>query len=154
MLLSLKHSAIAATLALGIATLPAAPALAWGDREKGFVAGIATAIIVDEILKDARKTKPHHAAPPPVAPKPVHVKPTYGSIHATPAARAFNTYSRAERQAIQRSLRSMGYYYGRIDGAFGPGTYDAVAAYARDAGAAGQLASAGGAFGVYDSLIY
>ncbi len=48
----------------------------------------------------------------------------------------------------------MGYYYGGIDGAFGPGTYNAVTAYARAAGASGSLGSTGGAYALYDGLIY
>ncbi len=108
---SLKSSAVAALTALSIAAVPAAPAQAWGDKEQGFVAGVAAAVIIDEILKQNRKAR---ATPP--APAPVYVAPTHTSIYATPAARAFNSYSRGERKAIQRSLRSMGYYHGGIDG--------------------------------------
>lgn len=146
---SLKSSAVAALTAISIAAVPAAPAQAWGEKEQGFVAGVAAAVIIDEILKQNRKAR---ATPP--APAPVYVAPTHTSIYATPAARAFNSYSRGERKAIQRSLRSMGYYYGGIDGKFGPGTYNAVTAYARAAGASGNLGSNGGAFSIYDSLIY
>lgn len=150
MLLSLKSSALAAVTALSIAALPATPAKAWGEKEQSFVAGVATAIIIDEILKQNRKSK---VVPAP-APKPVYVAPAPTSIYATPVARAFNSYSKAERRAIQRSLRSMGYYYGGLDGSFGPGTYNAVVAYARDAGATSHLSSNGGAFAIYDGLIY
>jgi peptidoglycan hydrolase-like protein with peptidoglycan-binding domain len=151
---SLKSTAVAAVTALSVAANPAAPAQAWGDKEQGFVAGVATAIIVDEILKQGRKSREAKSAPVyQPAPAPVYA-PTHTSIYSTPAARAFNSYSRGERKAIQRSLRSMGYYYGGIDGAFGPGTYNAVAAYARAAGATGSLGSTGGAFAIYDGLIY
>jgi hypothetical protein len=151
MLLSLKSSVVAAVTALSIGTIPAAPAFAWGDREQGFVAGVAAAIIIDEILKDGRKKREAKRAP---APAPIYVEPVRTSIYSTPAARAFNSYSRAERKAIQRSLRASGYYYGGIDGSFGPGTYNAVVAYARDYGASGNLSSNGGAFAIYDGLIY
>lgn len=150
---SLKSAAVAAVTALSIAAIPAAPAHAWGEKEQSFVAGVATAIIIDEILKEGRKSREAKRAPAP-APTPVYVPPAHSSIYSTPAAHAFNSYSRAERKAIQRSLRSMGYYYGGIDGSFGPGTYKAVTAYARAAGATGHLSSTGGAFAVYDGLIY
>lgn len=146
---SLKSSAVAALTALSIAAVPAAPAQAWGDKEQGFVAGVATAVIIDEILKQSRRAKEPRYVP---APTPRYETPAYTSIHATPAARAFNSYSRGERRAIQRSLRAMGYYHGGIDGAFGPGTYNAVAAYARGTG--GSLASNGAAFAIYDGLLY
>ncbi|WP_225029881.1 peptidoglycan-binding domain-containing protein [Xinfangfangia pollutisoli] len=159
-----KTSAIAAIAALGVAILPAAPALAWGKKEQGFLAGVATAVIVDKLLEANRAARaapaptPYYSAPAFVDPKPRYA-PAYGTtstsaIYGTPAARAFNSYSRDERKAIQRQLRYQGYYTGGIDGAFGPGTYGAVTAYARDAGATGNLKSTGGAFAVYDGLLY
>ncbi|MCF8485773.1 MAG: peptidoglycan-binding protein [Rhodobacteraceae bacterium] len=78
---------------------------------------------------------------------------TSTSIYATHAAQTFGRYSGNERRAIQRSLRAYGYYNGGIDGAFGPGTYNAVLAYARDTGGAHQVNSQAGSFGIYDSLI-
>jgi hypothetical protein len=153
MLFSLKSTAIAAVAALSVAAIPAAPAHAWGKREQGFVAGVVTAVIINELI-DSNKRKVVPAPAP--APRPVYVepRPTYGSVYNTPAAQAFNSYSRTDRKAIQRSLRAQGYYYGSIDGSFGPGTYNAVAAYARDAGASGHLGTAGGAYAIYDGLIY
>jgi hypothetical protein len=133
-------------------TLPAAPALAWGDKEQSFVAGVVTAVIVEELIKNNRARR---AAPAPqyvyVEPAPVHT-PSVSSIYHTPAARAFQSYSLHERKAIQRNLRAWGYYRGGIDGSFGPGTYNAVVAYARDTGV--SLGSTGGAYGVYDGLIF
>lgn len=76
------------------------------------------------------------------------------SVHSTIAGQAFNSYSTAERRAIQSRLRAFGYYTGGIDGAFGPGTYRAVVAYARDTGGERQLQSRAGTFGIYDGLIY
>jgi hypothetical protein len=156
MLLSLtsaRTALIAGLTALSVATIPAAPALAWGDREQGFVAGVATAVIIDEILKNNRKARlydrGHVPAPVYAEPRPVHT-----SIYATPAARAFQSYSLSERKAIQRNLRAWGYYRGGIDGAFGPGTYNAIVAYARDEGATASLKSTAGAYGLYDGLIY
>lgn len=151
--LTAKSTLIAAIAALSIAAVPATPALAWGDKEQGFVAGIATAVIVDEILKQNRKAREARRAPQVVyVERPTHTTTT--SIYRTPAARAFNSYSASERKAIQRNLRAWGYYRGGIDGSFGPGTYNAITAYARDEGASGNLASTSGAFAVYDGLIF
>ena len=79
---------------------------------------------------------------------------TQNSIYGTPAAQAFNSYGSRERRAIQSQLRAYGYYSGGIDGSFGPGTYRAVIAYARDTGGEGRLGDRGGAYGIFDSLIY
>lgn len=167
MLPNLKTAAVAGITALAVST-SAMPALAWGKKEQGFVAGVATALIIGSLI-DHGKAK---AAPAPVyRPGPVYVpepdrrddrdrrgkhgKKPYKdvtSIYATPAAQAFNSYSRRERMAIQRRLRAAGYYNSSIDGAFGPGTYNAVAAYARDAGT--SLRTTGNAYAVYDALLY
>jgi hypothetical protein len=150
-----KRNLIAALTAASLA-LPAAPALAWGDKEQGFVAGVVTTIIVDELLKQNRIAREARRSP-----EVIYVeRPTYSSksggtsIYATPAGRAFQNYSLHERKAIQRNLRAWGYYRGGIDGAFGPGTYNAITAYARDQGLARNLSSNAGAFAVYDSLIF
>ena len=149
-----KNTLVAGLTALSIAAIPASPALAWGDKEQGFVAGVATAVIIDELLKNNRKARAYdrgHAAPVYVEPAPVYV-PAHSSIYSTPAARAFQSYSLSERKAIQRNLRAWGYYRGGIDGSFGPGTYNAVVAYARDEGA--SLRNTASAYGVYDGMIY
>ncbi|GAB1364875.1 peptidoglycan-binding protein [Rhodobacter sp.] len=157
MLPLLNTKAIAAAAAIAIAASAAAPAHAWGKKEQGFVAGALTAIIIDEMIDNNRHRK---AAPDPVyvnpSPRPVYrdPAPSYRSVYSTPAAQAFNTYSKSERKAIQRSLRAYGYYHGGIDGSFGPGTYNALAAYARAAGAPGHMNTAGGVYALYDGLIY
>ncbi|OYX25486.1 MAG: hypothetical protein B7Z10_06185 [Rhodobacterales bacterium 32-66-7] len=145
-----KTTLIAALTAAAIAAIPA-PALAWGEREQGFVAGIATTVIINEIIKNERKRR--EAAPEVIyLDTPRHTTTT--SIYRTPAGRTFQSYSLSERKAIQRNLRAWGYYSGRIDGSFGPGTYNAVVSYARDEGYARSLNSTAGAYGVYDSLIF
>jgi hypothetical protein len=161
-----RNTLAAALTALSIAAVPAAPALAWGDREQGFVAGVATALIVDQLLRQTRRSQGvsplpgfNFADPRPayVEPRPTYVdpRPTAGSsVYRTTAARAFNSYSVAERKEIQRKLRAWGYYRGSIDGTFGPGTYSAVTAYARDEGLSGKLDTNAGAYAVYDSLIF
>lgn len=155
--LTAKKTLIAAFTAASIAAVPAAPALAWGDKEQAFVAGVATAVIVDELLKNGRKARAYdrgeRARKVYVEPAPVYVQPS-SSIYATPVARAFSSYSLSERKAIQRNLRAWGYYRGGIDGAFGPGTYNAVVAYAQDEGAGSSLRSTSGAYGIYDGMIY
>jgi Putative peptidoglycan binding domain len=149
--LNAKKTLVAGLTALSIVAVPAAPALAWGDKEQGFVAGVATAVIIDELLKDHRKARlydrGHSKTPVYAEPRPVRT-----SIYSTPAARAFQSYSLSERKAIQRNLRAWGYYRGGIDGSFGPGTYNAVVSYARDEGR--SVNSNAAAFGLYDGLIY
>lgn len=148
-----KRTIVAGLTAASLAALPAVPALALGDKEKGFVVGVATAVIIDQLLRQDRRART-------VQPAPVYnfVEPTRPavtpSIYRTPAARAFQSYSSAERKSIQRQLRAWGYYRGGIDGAFGPGTYNAVVAYAKDEGLSTRLSDTNSAFGVYDSLLY
>lgn len=119
---------------------------------------------------DPRYQTPRYQEPRYVEPTPRYQQPRYqepqrqpgriiGSINpapqvqGTPASRVFATYSSADRRAIQRNLARYGYYRGGIDGAFGPGTYNALAAYARDVNQSGALATNGGVYGLYDSLI-
>jgi hypothetical protein len=145
-----KTTLIAGLTALSIAAVPATPALAWGDKEQGFVAGVATAVIVDELLKNNRKARLYDRG---YTAAPTYVEPRHTvSVYNTPAARAFQSYSARERKAIQRNLRAWGYYRGGIDGSFGPGTYNAITAYARDEGQ--SLRSVSAAYGVYDGLLY
>ncbi len=168
MLPSLKTTFVAAVTALSVALSTAAPAHAWGKNEQNFLKGVAATVIVGALLKDAQRR--NQPAPQPRYEE--HYQPrhqpryeeehrttgrvvgTNGSVYRTTAAQAFNAYGHQERRAIQSRLRSYGYYTGGIDGAFGPGTYRAIVAYARDAGGEGQLRNRAGAFGIYDSLIY
>lgn len=142
---------LAAALALAIASIPAAPALAWGRNEQNFLKGVAAAVIVQAIIKDARKSHAHATPAPLPTPKP---QPQPVSIHRATVAQAFQSYSSGERRLIQRSLRQYGYYSGAADGAFGPGTFNAVVAYARDQNMAAYLKTTDGTYGVLDSLIY
>ena len=48
-----KTTLIAGLTALSIAAIPATPALAWGDKEQGFVAGVATAVRLAQIVSGA-----------------------------------------------------------------------------------------------------
>lgn len=177
MLLTVKKTAITAITALSLAAAGVAPANALGRSERNFLGGVAAALLVTTIINQSRAkaapraTAPQYsnaprydATPQYRAPQTVQPRPVYGrvigrddigtSIYQTPAAQAFNAYRPSERQAIQRNLAAQGYYRSSIDGAFGPGTYGAVAAYARDTGASDRLGTREGAFGIYDALIY
>jgi hypothetical protein len=161
------HTAVVTTVtALSIALGAAAPAAAWGQREQDTLKGAVGALVLKAIIDDARRDRApiYHEPPAPVyrvvpdEPRYYHghghTKPKAQSIYHTPLAQAFNSYSRAERRLIQRRLAQGGYYRGGIDGSFGPGTYSAVVAYARDEGQGRNIGSTAGAFGVYDGLIY
>ena len=164
MLPNLKTVAITTVTALSIALGAAAPAAAWGQREQDTLKGVVGALIITSIINDARRDRGapvYHEEPQPIyndgyyhPPKKHKPKPVHQSVYRTPAAHAFNSYSASERRLIQRRLAHWGYYQGGIDGSFGPGTYSAIAAYARDNGQGQQLASTAGAFGVYDGLIF
>lgn len=177
---TLKRSAIAAVAALSIIAVPMSPAYAWGDNEQNFLKGVAAAVIVGQVIKNTRRntapapmylTEPQYQRPP-VYQEPAYNPPRYQegynqshynqpryhqpapSVSGTAAARAFQSYSSGERRMIQKRLAAYGYYGGRVDGSFGPATYRAVVAYARDEGAVRNLDSAGGAYALYDGLIY
>lgn len=169
MLPNVKTTAIAALTAAAVFTTSLAPANALGRDERKFIQGAVAAIIVDQLIEgaqDRRRRGPVYVQPrqPVYAPQPQyyapqpryeeHYQPQRTSIYSTPAARAFNSYGRGERVAIQRRLRAMGYYRSGIDGSFGPSTYNAIVAYAQDSGLGRNLGSTNTAFGVYNSLIY
>jgi hypothetical protein len=159
MLPAVRNTVIASVTAFALAVTAAAPANAWGRNERNFVAGAATALIINGIVRNERARRqpaPRYVEPRYVEPQPIYQpRPTYHtSVYNTAAAVAFNSYSRSERVAIQRQLSRQGYYYSSLDGSFGPGTYNAVAAYARDNGLGNRLASRDGAYSVYDSLIF
>lgn len=161
-----KTAAITLVTALTLAVTSAAPAAAWGQREQDVLKGAAGALILKAIINDAkrdRRAQPVYREEPEPRyghghPKKHEPRRTYDdrqtSVYNTPAARAFNSYSSYERRLIQRRLAHWGYYRGGVDGSFGPGTYSAVLAYARDNGQGRSLGSTAGAFGVYDGLIY
>lgn len=161
-LTSTKKLAFAGLTASMLTTASAAPALAWGDNEQKFLAGVATTLALQYILKPSmfgaghgRQPAPVYV-PPPQAPVYFTPAPSYQptSIYQTPAASAFNSYSGNERLRIQSALASYGYYHGSIDGAFGPGTYSAVTAYASNTGKSGMLSTQAGAYTLYDGLLF
>jgi hypothetical protein len=159
MLPTVIKTAAAAVTALSLGFSSAAPAYA-GKNEDNFLKGVAATLLVGAILRDAqRQRQPQPVYPQPIYPRPVYQQPVHGGgyavpLYQTPAALAFNSYSSSERRVIQQRLAAQGYYRSGIDATFGPGTYNAVVAYARDTGNSGQLSNRAGAFGVYDSLIY
>lgn len=180
MLPTVKNTVITGLTALSLALGAALPAKAWDQREQDVLKGVVGTIVAQSVLQQYGILQPRQPRPQPVYREPVYQqprviyrdpepvyrqpryvepvyapRPTYAtSVYRTAAAQAFNSYSLTERRAIQRRLAAQGYYYGGIDGAFGPGTYSAVASYASDMGVSQRLASREGAFGIYDGLIF
>lgn len=73
--------------------------------------------------------------------------------YASPVTDAFREYSVASRRAIQTRLRAYGYYRGAIDGIYGPGTRNAIEAYARDTGNSGLLGTRNGTVTLLNGLL-
>jgi len=162
-----KHNLIAGVTAMAVLATAAQPAMAWGKGEQNFLAGVVTTIIAGQIIRDVNRNGGHRPNPPqppvyhqppiyqpPVYHQPAYYEPQQISIYRTPAAYAFNSYSSNERRRIQSTLTGYGYYNGGIDGAFGPGTYRAIAAYAQRTGRGDMLGTQGGSYGVLDSLLF
>lgn len=173
---TLRRKATAVMVALALTLTAAAPAQALGRNERNVLAGVAGTLLVTTVIRNANerqrqqnlrpqyqyqpqfqepqhRPRRHFQQQPVYQPQPAY-RPAPISIYQTPAAVAFNSYAPQQRRIIQARLAQMGYYRSGIDGAFGPGTYNAVAAYARDIGAGDRLASRDRAFGIYDGLIY
>lgn len=169
----LKKTGVAALVSFSMMAAAAAPANALGKREKDFLTGVAATVAVGALINHARNQQPQRRVvqqqPQYYAPQPqyyVQPKPTYArtapvayeryqapSIYSVPAATSFNEYSPQMRREIQLELARYGYYSGSIDGKWGPNTYRAVQAYARDSGKSGSLNSIRGAYGLYDGLV-
>lgn len=148
MLPYVKRTTIAAVTAFSLVAMHAAPALAWGRNEQKFLQGVATAVVIGAIINDAKRSQqPQYVEP--AQPKPQQV-----TVRSNTVGQVFNSYSRSERRAIQKSLARFGLYNGGIDGAFGRGTMNAIVEYARQEGLGGHLKSVDGTYGVLDSLIY
>lgn len=165
MLPFIRTATTAAIAALALAATAAAPVHA-GQRERDFLKGVAATVIVGTVLQSMNNRAYARPAPQPryVAPQPQYyqpprepayfVPPVQQGLSTSAAAQAFKSYSMTERRAIQRELARAGYYYGAIDGLYGPATFRAVQAYAADRDLNGRIDSASGAYTVYDSLIY
>lgn len=170
---NLKTKLIAGTVAFSLLAGAAAPAFAWGKNEQNMAKGALAVLLLGAIMRDAN----HHAREQqqPVYRQPVYHEPVYyddqpryqppayqppvyqppvQSYYNTPAAMAFSSYSADERRRIQGTLANYGYYHGRVDGSFGPGTYQALTAYATQSGKMAMLETRGGAFGLMDGLLY
>ena len=155
-----KGAVLAAVIGAIGATSVAVPAYAWGDREQGLLTGIGATLAIQGLLRESQRNhRPqtqYYYAPAPVyapAPPPVYV-PAYEPSGYSATARAFSNYSSSERRAIQRHLAQDGYYYGPVDGAYGAGTWRAIAAYAADNGLERRLQSTSGAYWVIDDILY
>ena len=163
--------AMVALTALSLA-LPASPALALGKNERNVLKGVAGAVLLGAILQDMNRRgqrpapQPYpYPQPQPVYPQPVYPQPVYPrpvqpqpgwqqSIYSTPAAQAFRAYGSRDRVRLQQHLAARGYYRGGFDGAFGPGTYNAIVAYANDRGEGRLLGSVAGVYQVLGTLGY
>lgn len=168
-------AAMTAVVALSLA-LPAEPALALGKNERNVLKGIAGTLLLGAIIQDANRrghrpqpqpypVRPYpQPYPQPVYPQPYPVQPVYPrpqpqpgwqqSIYSTPTAQAFRAYGSRDRVRLQQHLAARGYYRGGIDGAFGPGTYNAIVAYANDRGEGRLLGSVAGVYQVLGTLSY
>ncbi|MFN6951425.1 MAG: peptidoglycan-binding domain-containing protein [Albidovulum sp.] len=176
MLPKLRNAATTAIAALSLGLSMPAPAFAWGEKEQNALAAIVAAGVIGTIIMNESKRR--NAAP--VARAPIQTVPGYdqpryqqryesryqdpyatpryqsaapSGIYATPAARAFNSYSPSQRRAIQARLANAGYYRGGIDGTFGPMTYRAIMAIAGDSTGTAQLETLGGAHEFYDAIL-
>jgi hypothetical protein len=170
-----KTHLIATVTALALLSAAATPAEAWGKKEQQFLAGAVTAGLIGALIVNSPRLGltnplnpsrsqiqpvpqyqpvPQAYTPPPRQQQPVYYQPAPVSIYGTPTGRAFNTYTSNERRRIQSTLTSYGYYRGGIDGAFGPGTYNAIDTYARNTGKTASLATNSGAYGLLDGLLF
>lgn len=154
-----KRNLIAGVTAFAVLASGSTPALAWGKGEQQFLAGVATTILLGQLIKNAPRYRQQPVAPQPqyYTPRPqqpVYYEPQQTSIYATPIGLAFNSYSDNEQRRIQSTLTAYGYYHSNIDGSFGPSTYNALDAYARRTGKTAQLNSRAGAYGVLDGLLF
>ncbi len=162
-----KRNLIAAAAATAILATSAAPALAWGQREQDFTKGVLATLLVGTLIHQAQRPpiyqpRPIYVQRPPVyvqrppvyQPRPVYYAPAPISIYDTPTAQAFSSYTTTERRRIQSTLMAYGYYRGPVDGAFGPGTYSAVQAYAQHSNRLAMLDTRGGAYGFLDGLLF
>ena len=169
MLPTIRTATTAAIAAIALAATAAAPVQA-GQRERDFLKGVAATVIVGTVLQSMNnraQAQPRYVTQQPryVAPQPQYYQPPREPAYFAPpaaqhglstsaAAQAFKSYSMTERRAIQRELARAGYYYGAIDGIYGPATFRAVSAYAADRNLNARIDTASGAYTVYDSLIY
>lgn len=145
-----RRNTIAALLAFSLALAPAAPSFAWGEKEQGFVAGVAATLLLSAMVKGGGGKK--QPAPAPVY-TPVYA-PASVSVYSTPAAATFNAYGDAEQRRIQSTLSAYGYYHGPIDGTFGPGTYNATIAYANATKRSSLTTTMAGCATLYEDLLF
>lgn len=75
------------------------------------------------------------------------------NIHSVPAATTFRSLDARDRRAIQRRLAGYGFYHGKLDGIWGPMTFDAIVAYASNAGIMNLLADREGSYRAYRHLM-
>jgi hypothetical protein len=171
MLSKITTRMVAGIAALGVAATFAAPAQAFGQRERDVLKGVAIAVVADKVLENIKRQErkqqayqqPRYFVQPQTryVSQPQYVQRSYtprrvatpSAIYSTPSAQAFNTYTPAQRRDIQTRLATWGYYDGGADGSFGPKTHSAVIAYARDTNGLDKLDTVGGVYTIYETLI-
>ncbi len=157
-----KRNLIAGVTAIAVLASGTAPALAWSKNEQNFAKGVFATLLIQGLI---RSNEPPGYRPPVYAPHPpvyyqpqprppVYYPPVQPSLYNTPTAQAFASYTLNERRRIQSTLSAYGYYSGRIDGSFGPSTYNAVQAYASQTNRLAMLDTRGGAYGFLDGLLF
>lgn len=151
--MTLRRLALVLPLAAALAAAPLAPALAWDKGDQRALRNLALLGAVGAMFWASQQ---HKAEPKPAKPRPAPPPAISSSnaIYTAPVATAFNRYTSAERQRIQGRLKGWGYYRGPVDGAYGPATHAALAAYARDGNETQRLSTVAGSFALLDSLLF
>lgn len=149
MLPAVTRTATAALTAIALTFASIAPAQALGRNERNVLKGIAAAVILHEIVKQSRS----EARPTPIPYEPRPLPPSRPAPVVNAPAAAFHEFSPHGRRLIQQRLAAYGYYRGAIDGVWGRGTANAVAAFARDAGSVTSLSSRDASIQLYNQLI-
>ena len=72
---TLKRNTIAMLTAFAIA-LPAAPALAWGQREQDVLKGVVGTLAVQALIREAKRPQRNRPVVVQPQPQPVYVQPT------------------------------------------------------------------------------
>ncbi len=128
------RTAIVAALAVAMAgATMAPPAMAQGgDITKGAIIGLATGAIATHLYDTRRAPRQTYYYAPAQRERVYYSQPTVRySAPSSPVSRAFYSQDPQVRRSIQAALAQDGYYNSSIDGAWGPGTQDAIYQYAR-----------------------
>ncbi|WP_102224391.1 hypothetical protein [Acidimangrovimonas sediminis] len=153
-------SAAALTLALGTAAVTTPAHAQGGDITRGVILGAIGGVALDQLANQPSR-RDYYAAPPPrtdyVYERPAHRRVVreyvYHSHAASPAQQAFDSQPHRMRVSIQYQLMQRGLYNSGLDGAWGPGTSDALYSYARNHHKEGMLATVNGSDQLFSDLL-